>query len=145
MLSLRVPWEYGQHSTHYLRDDTAAVYVLLLDQIEKKRNASSNSFKWFGISKQITNTDLTKSTLFQKDWIYPASNPQSRIAICALSKMGEIINTIGTSARTSSWVCKTYRKVASSRPVYYSILNHFGVATNWDAGSSEGLKIRVCQ
>ena len=34
LLSLRVPWEYGQHSTHY--GDTAAVYVLLLDQIEKK-------------------------------------------------------------------------------------------------------------
>ena len=52
---------------HSLRDeDTAAVYVLLLDQIEKKRNASSNSFKWFGISKQITNTDLTQRNQFKK-------------------------------------------------------------------------------
>jgi hypothetical protein len=25
-----------------------------------------------------------------------------------------------------------YRKVASSRPVYYSIFDHFGGATNWD-------------
>ena len=53
-----------------LRDDTAAVYVLLLDQIEKKRNASSISFKWFGISKQITNTDLKKVwKIFQSHWL----------------------------------------------------------------------------
>ena len=50
-----------------LRDDTAAVYVLLLDQIEKKRNASSISFKWFGIFKTNNkyNTDLSQRNHFK--------------------------------------------------------------------------------